>query len=65
MDDDGVCNDYGGVSMDDTAGTHKGRPYTTIYNNYNEVSMRYDPDKHHRRSIRLDGYDYQSPARIS
>ncbi|MFA4837528.1 MAG: transposase, partial [Dehalococcoidia bacterium] len=20
--------------------------------------MKYDPDKHHRRSIRLEGYDY-------
>ena len=23
-------------------------------------TMRYDPDKHHRRSIRLKGYDYSS-----
>ena len=22
--------------------------------------MKYDPDKHHRRSIRLPGYDYTS-----
>jgi putative transposase len=25
--------------------------------------MRYDPDKHHRRSIRLRGYDYAAPGR--
>ncbi|MGP1382654.1 MAG: transposase [Thainema sp.] len=24
--------------------------------------MRYNPDKHHRRSIRLKGYDYSSPG---
>lgn len=24
--------------------------------------MRYDPDKHHRRSIRLKGYDYSRPG---
>ncbi len=24
--------------------------------------MKYDPDKHHRRSIRLKGYDYSSPG---
>ena len=24
--------------------------------------MRFDPDKHHRRSIRLKGYDYSSPG---
>ena len=24
--------------------------------------MRYDPDKHHRRSIRLKGYDYSQPG---
>ncbi|MBN1286596.1 MAG: transposase [Anaerolineae bacterium] len=24
--------------------------------------LRYDPDKHHRRSIRLKGYDYASPG---
>lgn len=24
--------------------------------------MTYDPDKHHRRSIRLKGYDYASPG---
>src|ERR1700690_560407 len=24
--------------------------------------MRYDPEKHHRRSIRLKGYDYTSPG---
>ena len=24
--------------------------------------MRYDPDKHHRRSIRLRGYDYSQPG---
>jgi putative transposase len=24
--------------------------------------MRYDPDRHHRRSIRLKGYDYSSPG---
>ncbi|GIV08378.1 MAG: hypothetical protein KatS3mg019_0469 [Fimbriimonadales bacterium] len=23
--------------------------------------MRYDPEKHHRRSIRLQGYDYRTP----
>jgi putative transposase len=26
------------------------------------VTMRYDPDKHHRRSIRLRGYDYRRPG---
>ena len=25
--------------------------------------MKYDPDKHHRRSIRLKGYDYSSPGK--
>ncbi|MDX2231858.1 MAG: transposase [Leptolyngbyaceae cyanobacterium bins.349] len=24
--------------------------------------MKYDPDKHHRRSLRLKGYDYASPS---
>ncbi len=24
--------------------------------------MRYDPEKHHRRSIRLKGYDYRQPG---
>jgi len=24
--------------------------------------MKYDPDKHHRRSIRLQGYDYSQPG---
>jgi len=24
--------------------------------------MRYDPEKHHRRSIRLKGYDYSQEA---
>ena len=24
--------------------------------------MRYDPNKHHRRSIRLEGYDYSQPG---
>jgi len=24
--------------------------------------MRYDPEKHHRRSIRLKGYDYSQPG---
>ena len=24
--------------------------------------MKYDPDKHHRRSIRLKGYDYAGPG---
>jgi REP element-mobilizing transposase RayT len=24
--------------------------------------MKYDPDKHHRRSIRLSGYDYSQPG---
>jgi putative transposase len=24
--------------------------------------MKYDPDKHHRRSIRLPGYDYSQPG---
>jgi len=24
----------------------------------NEINMKFDPDKHHRRSIRLPGYDY-------
>jgi putative transposase len=24
--------------------------------------MKYDPDKHHRRSIRLKGFDYSSPG---
>lgn len=24
--------------------------------------MNYDPDKHHRRSIRLHGYDYTQPG---
>jgi REP element-mobilizing transposase RayT len=47
---------------DINADNHKGCPYTMIYNGYNEVSMRYDPDKHHRRSIRLNGYDYQRPG---
>src|SRR6185295_7607357 len=27
---------------------------------HGRVIMRYDPDKHHRRSIRLHGYDYAS-----
>ncbi len=26
------------------------------------VTMRYDPQKHHRRSIRLKGYDYSQPG---
>jgi len=26
------------------------------------MSQRYDPQKHHRRSIRLEGYDYSSPG---
>jgi putative transposase len=26
------------------------------------VFMRYDPNKHHRRSIRLEGYDYSQPG---
>jgi REP element-mobilizing transposase RayT len=29
---------------------------------YMESSMKYDPTKHHRRSIRLPGYDYASPG---
>jgi len=24
--------------------------------------MKYNPDKHHRRSIRLQGYDYSQPG---
>jgi len=24
--------------------------------------MKFDPDKHHRRSIRLKGYDYSQPG---
>ncbi|GBE26434.1 hypothetical protein BMS3Bbin03_00347 [bacterium BMS3Bbin03] len=24
--------------------------------------MKYDPDRHHRRSIRLKGYDYSQPG---
>jgi putative transposase len=24
--------------------------------------MKYDPDKHHRRSLRLPGYDYSQPG---
>ena len=24
--------------------------------------MKYDPNKHHRRSIRLPGYDYRTPG---
>src|SRR3989304_1467169 len=27
-----------------------------------EPRMKYDPDKHHRRSIRLKGYDYTQPG---
>ena len=30
--------------------------------NANWIRMTYDPDKHHRRSIRLKGYDYSRPA---
>ena len=26
------------------------------------MTMRYDPDRHHRRSMRLKGYDYSSPG---
>jgi len=29
---------------------------------YMESPMKYDPTKHHRRSIRLPGYDYASPG---
>jgi len=29
---------------------------------YQEYFMKYDPQKHHRRSIRLKGYDYTQPG---
>ena len=35
------------------------RPYTYT-DDHHCVSMIYDPDKHHRRSIRLRGYDYSA-----
>jgi hypothetical protein len=31
---------------------------------FEEASMKYDPEKHHRRSIRLRGYDYSQPVGI-
>ena len=39
-------------SRSNKTGTHKGCPY----------EMTYDPDVHHRRSIRLRGYDYSQPG---
>lgn len=35
-----------------------GRPYRVWNNIYNFVMTKFDPQKHHRRSIRLKGYDY-------
>jgi REP-associated tyrosine transposase len=35
------------------------RPYTTCYN---YRTLEFDPEKHHRRSIRLRGHDYSSPG---
>jgi putative transposase len=29
---------------------------------FNEMNMKFDPNKHHRRSIRLKGYDYTQPG---
>jgi hypothetical protein len=31
-------------------------------NNHSSRKMKYDVEKHHRRSIRLRGYDYSSPG---
>ena len=38
-------------------GTHKGRPYVAA-----RCEHMYDPEKHHRRSIRLRHYDYSQPG---
>lgn len=34
----------------------------TNYHGKGGISMKYDPEKHHRRSIRLRGYDYSQPG---
>jgi putative transposase len=33
---------------------------TYLFDNF--IKMKYDPQKHHRRSIRLKGYDYSQPG---
>jgi len=42
--------------------TPRGTPptYTIQSNRSIVINMKYDPEKHHRRSIRLRGYDYRS-----
>jgi len=35
---------------------------TNCYGESEAISMKYDPEKHHRRSTRLRGYDYSKPG---
>lgn len=41
-----------------TRGTHKGRPYQKVLNG--TLFMTFNPDIHHRRTIRLRNFDYAS-----
>ena len=36
--------------------------FTSAFQEQTETLMKYDPQKHHRRSIRLKGYDYTQPG---
>jgi REP element-mobilizing transposase RayT len=38
------------------------RPYFVVSSSDSHLLNTYDPDKHHRRSIRLPGYDYSQPG---
>jgi REP element-mobilizing transposase RayT len=38
------------------------RPYDTLIQEWGDIMTGYDPKVHHRRSIRLRGYDYRLPG---